>query len=928
MKKLFLLSTMLCCLATAGSQVISGYGFGSFVGTYEEIEDGIVVSNGIEPNDMNNRAFYSESSVTELTTMAGIPIGFDFEYNDVFCNQFVIGSNGYITVGRDQVTVNPESGAFMFSREGEGRTNCFGVMPNADIYGSDSTTISYKLTGETPNRVLVIQYKNWGVGLDYWGENIKAVDMQIKLYETDSKIEFVFRNWNNFDGYSKGARIGLRGNDDDIHCRFNSDDDWQNTIQRTGDAIIYFGDNSNITDGLTFSFMPPAACDVPSGQPASIQYEATTTQISGSFVPTETADHYLTLLSTDEALTELPQNGTYYSKGDVLGNATVLSYDTTAVFATDASLQGTTTYHVFVMAANSFCKQGPVYNTDAPLTAAIRTMPGAPAGLSVTEKHVDKLLISVTANEVGDDVLVAICDSLYEPIINYGEEPYIGTPEGSYEVGDFITENGGKVVYIGGSAENIEIDGLEQGTGYYLRAFSVNSNMEYSTEVIDARGATIATLPYTPNLSKAEIYGLPVDWTEEGGTFRVSTQYNQVGGEDEYQLECNLAYGDAINGKFNTVTTSPILIDKRDVVVSFYYNMSVWSRMTGSTPYNEWAETDTFALQVSKDGINFDTLKEYTAQNNLQLDSLQAFALVEGDLSSYINDTVQIRIYWKNYNAAGARLIIERFSVDGREIPAIPAVTIGEVTYNSALVTWRGEQENYEMASCKEGDEWTYKTVNGFEAELVDLEAETTYQVKVRGIVAEGDTTEWSETATFTTEPLPECPIPSDLTSEIVENEYIKVSWTGNEEHLAWDVRYRPGSATTWEVIEGLAEETYTFTDLEPEIAYLWTVRASCTMDRISSWAAQERFTSGRTAVSLANASSLKVSAFEGYVNIFNSGVYVKEIALYDLQGRSITKMEINSSDNIIIPLRGIKGFVFVKVNTIDHEFVYKVPVR
>lgn len=114
MKKLFLLSTMLCCLATAGSQVISGYGFGSFVGTYEEIEDGIVVSNGIDPNDMNNRAFYSESSVTELTTMAGIPIGFDFEYNDVFCNQFVIGSNGYITVGRDQVTVNPESGAFMF----------------------------------------------------------------------------------------------------------------------------------------------------------------------------------------------------------------------------------------------------------------------------------------------------------------------------------------------------------------------------------------------------------------------------------------------------------------------------------------------------------------------------------------------------------------------------------------------------------------------------------------------------------------------------------------------------------------------------------------------------------------------------------------------------------------------------------------------
>ncbi len=928
MKKLFLLSIMMGCLTMASSQVISGYGFGSVVGTYEEIEDGIVVSNAIDPNNLNSCAFYPELAVTELTTSAGFPIGFEFEYNDVFCNQFVIGSNGYITVGRDQVTVNPESGAYMFVRDGEGRTNCFGVMPNTDVYGSDSTVISYKLIGEAPNRVLVVQYKNWGLGLDFWGENIKAVDMQIKLYEANSNIEFVFRNWNNFNGSSKSCRVGLRGNEDDIQCRYNANDDWQNTIAKMGDALIYFGDDSNITDGLTFTFTPPSACEVPASQPSSLQYEVSTTQINGSFEPCENADHYLTLLTTDEALTELPQTGTYYAKGDILGNATVLSYDTVRTFATDASLQGTTTYHVFIMAANSFCKQGPVYNTDAPLTAAIRTMPTAPAGLSITERGTDKLVVSITANENGDNVLVAMCDSLYEPVINYGQEPYIGTPEGSYEVGDFITENGGKVIYIGGTAENIEIDGLEQGTGYYLRAFSVNADMEYSTEVVDARGATIATLPYTPDLSKAERYGLPVDWYEEGGTFRVSTQYNQVGGEDEYQLECNLTIGDAMNGKLNTITTSPILIDKRDVAVTFKYNMSVWSRMTGSTPYNEWAETDTFALQVSKDGINFETIKEYTAQNNLQLDSLKAFAQVEGDLSSYTNDTVQIRIYWKNYNAAGARLIIEKFNIDGREIPAIPVVTIGEITYNSALVTWRGEQENYEMASCKEGDEWTYKIINGFEAELIDLTAETTYQVKVRGIVAEGDTTEWSETANFTTEPLPECPIPTNLTSEMIENEYIKVSWTGNEEHLAWDVRYRPGSATSWEVIEGVAEETYTFTELEDETAYLWTVRAACTMDRISSWAAQERFTSGRAAVSLANASSLKVSAFDGYVNIINSGVYVKDIAIYDLQGRSIGSMEINGSDNVIIPLRGIKGFIMVKVRTIDHEFVYKVPVR
>ena len=120
---------MMGCLTMAGSQVISGYGFGSVVGTYEEIEDGTVVSNTIDPSNLNSCAFYPESAVTALTTAAGFPLGFEFEYNDVFCNQFVIGSNGYITVCRDQGTVNPYSGAYMVVPAGEGRPNCLGAMP-------------------------------------------------------------------------------------------------------------------------------------------------------------------------------------------------------------------------------------------------------------------------------------------------------------------------------------------------------------------------------------------------------------------------------------------------------------------------------------------------------------------------------------------------------------------------------------------------------------------------------------------------------------------------------------------------------------------------------------------------------------------------------------------------------------------------------
>lgn len=929
MKKTLLLLVMLCSLGSAAvAQVISGYEFGSYAGTYEEISDGTVVNEAVAGEEINNRAYFKDVVAQELTTGEGYPIGFEFEYNDVFCNQFVIGSNGYVTVGRDAVTVDPTSGAFMFARTGEGRTNCFGVMPNADIFGSDTTTISYKLTGEAPERVLVVQYKNWGIALDFWGEEIGAVDMQIKLYEAGSKIEYVFRNWDRLAGRYKNVRVGLRGDENDILCRVSDNDDWTNTYKKLGDGLIYIGDNSNISNGLTYTFTPPAACEVPAAQPGNLQYTASTTGIEGEFEPCEGADHYLVLLSNESVLSELPQAGSFYATGDAIGNATVLSYDTTTVFSTNTVLDAATTYHITVMAANSYCSHGPQYNTDAPLNAAIRTMPAAPSSLSVTNLGTDYMTIDVTANTAGDNVMVAICDSLYAPIPNYAMEPYMGNPQGSYEVGDYIVENGGRVVYIGSSAENIVIDGLESGKGYYLRAYSVNADMEYSTEVAETRAATIATLPYSPNLSNIEAYGLPVGWSETGGTFRVAGQYNQVGGEDEYQLECNLTMGDGINGKTNVLTTSPILVNMKNAAATFYYNMSTWTRMTGSVPYNEWAETDTFALQVSNDGVNYKTLQEYTAANNPQLDSIQAFVKMEGDLSEYVNDTIRLRIYWKTYSSSGARLIIERFGIDGIEIPAVPVVTMGEITYNSAVVTWRGGQENYQVASCKEGEEWSYSLVTGFEAQLIDLEAETTYQVKVRGIVAEGDTTEWSETATFTTEPLPDCPIPGNLTYEKDEEELIHVSWTGNEEHLSWDLRYRPGDVTSWTVVEGLEEERYTFTDLEPETSYLWTVRATCTMDRISSWAAQERFISGSSAISLANADALKVTAFDNSINIINTGVFVRRVTLYDLQGRFVNEVEMNSSDNVMISTRGSRGIVIVKVSTADKEFIYKVKVE
>lgn len=87
MKKLFLLSTVLCVVLTAQAQVISSYTMQATQGTYTEITDGVAMdTTGIALDDMQYKVWHADGLATETTTMTGFPIGFDFEFNDILCN--------------------------------------------------------------------------------------------------------------------------------------------------------------------------------------------------------------------------------------------------------------------------------------------------------------------------------------------------------------------------------------------------------------------------------------------------------------------------------------------------------------------------------------------------------------------------------------------------------------------------------------------------------------------------------------------------------------------------------------------------------------------------------------------------------------------------------------------------------------------------
>ena len=180
----------------------------------------------------------------------------------------------------------------------------------------------------------------------------------------------------------------------------------------------------------------------------------------------------------------------------------------------------------------------------------------------------------------------------------------------------------------------------------------------------------------------------------------------------------------------------------------------------------------------------------------------------------------------------------------------------------------------------------------------------------------------------FTTADLPDCPLPTGLTHEETADYGDKLTWELNEEHLSWDLRYRESSVQSWTEVEGLNTNEYSLYNLVPGASYLWRVRAHCDMNRVSNYASQQTFTANQyTAISAATANSFNVVALKGAINVYNNGAVIESITLVDMNGRVLNNIEINSDDNVYIPVN-VNGVVIVRVNTADNQFVYKVSVK
>ncbi len=131
----------------------------------------------------------------------------------------------------------------------------------------------------------------------------------------------------------------------------------------------------------TVNTLPLPACTTPAAAPSALTLTPLSTNISGSFTASASANRYLVVRSLTTSLSATPTSGVTYTTGQAFGGGTVVSYSTANTF-TATGLTPTTLYYFFVFAANGECSGEPLYfNTSLNGTATTTAGGGGiPAG--------------------------------------------------------------------------------------------------------------------------------------------------------------------------------------------------------------------------------------------------------------------------------------------------------------------------------------------------------------------------------------------------------------------------------------------------------------------------------------------------------------------------------------------------------------------
>ena len=126
---------------------------------------------------------------------------------------------------------------------------------------------------------------------------------------------------------------------------------------------------------------------------------------------------------------------------------------------------------------------------------------------------------------------------------------------------------------------------------------------------------------------------------------------------------------------------------------------------------------------------------------------------------------------------------------------------------------------------------------------LTGLTANTTYTYKA--FITYNDNTVYGDTINFTTleEEQPTCYTPTNVTASNVTYNAADVNWIAGDSETAWNVQYKPASASNWSNFIPVTAPTYHLSTLNASTTYQVRVQAVCSDFEASEWTEPITFT-------------------------------------------------------------------------------------
>jgi hypothetical protein len=241
---------------------LSDYTFTATTSTYSEITGGTLF--GTESSDDQRFVDPAVPAGGTVNTGVGLPIGFNFTFNDYIFDVIAINNNGWISFGQSALGATAVNITSSSSYTPLSSTSVISPPQLAnraagfarDLQAQAGASLRMETLGTAPNRVCIIQWKNYkrysttGTG--------DIINFQIQLLETLNKIVFVYGTVTAGTTTASTVQVGLRGADTTDFFNRDTATDWTLTTSGTTNAATCaFSQTIFPPNGLTFEFNPP-----------------------------------------------------------------------------------------------------------------------------------------------------------------------------------------------------------------------------------------------------------------------------------------------------------------------------------------------------------------------------------------------------------------------------------------------------------------------------------------------------------------------------------------------------------------------------------------------------------------------------------------------------------------------------------------------